>query len=622
MLRYSAIIFVVLAALLASGNIVMQKNSAETHNRAVETCMDFNEIKNLAATGGKTTEEVLTALKNAGVNSVALEMDTLATASAKGHVVLRAPGEYELRGYSSLTFIPKMFDIVFAGKVTASIFGSEILLRFDEKAVNRDLLEKVPIGFYDGEYNAAKNAGMIICGRVPSFDGASMKAINCILDYLTLLDVRRIVFNGDTILGYRSLAAPLGKELKKRQIYFGKVEFAKQKGEQKVAEENTEYLVIVHSITQAELATMAPETAIERYVKAVRERNVRILYLRPIDKSGNALKSCCGFVSALAAGLNKAGYQVKPIHRTEPMPANALLKAVCGAGAAAMLVILLSIAYNVRPSAQILLAAALTALFAYMCYKGGSLIKPVTLLLGIATPVCAVLAATRSPRDGSLRTGGPGTALLCVLLAFAVTMAGALFNLALLSDTSYIMRNQVYSGVKIAHFAPLFILSLLAVSGSLCSKESLKEQAARLRQVLSRPANWGYLILGAAALCITALMLARSGNDAGIGVSPLELRLRSLLDRIVYVRPRSKEFLIGYPSLLIGFTLLFKNIRGWGSVFTVGGSIALISLFNTFCHIHTPVIISLIRSANGLWCGIAAGLLCYLVLVRPFVKNQ
>jgi ABC-type nitrate/sulfonate/bicarbonate transport system permease component len=44
------------------------------------------------------------------------------------------------------------------------------------------------------------------------------------------------------------------------------------------------------------------------------------------------------------------------------------------------------------------------------------------------------------------------------------------------------------------------------------------------------------------------------------------------------------------------------------------GSIGQVSMVNTFAHIHTPFIISFIRSINGFILGIAAGLVLTAVL--------
>ncbi len=59
-------------------------------------------------------------------------------------------------------------------------------------------------------------------------------------------------------------------------------------------------------------------------------------------------------------------------------------------------------------------------------------------------------------------------------------------------------------------------------------------------------------MVGIVALVALALFVARSGNDPGVGVSATELKVRSLLDKYLLVRPRTKEFLLGHPALLLG----------------------------------------------------------------------
>jgi hypothetical protein len=46
------------------------------------------------------------------------------------------------------------------------------------------------------------------------------------------------------------------------------------------------------------------------------------------------------------------------------------------------------------------------------------------------------------------------------------------------------------------------------------------------------------------------------------------------------------------------------------------GAVGQASLVNTFCHLHTPLLISLVRTANGLWLGLAIGSLVVWVWDR------
>jgi hypothetical protein len=118
-------------------------------------------------------------------------------------------------------------------------------------------------------------------------------------------------------------------------------------------------------------------------------------------------------------------------------------------------------------------------------------------------------------------------------------------------------------------------------------------------------------------------MLARTGNDSGVGPSGGEMVFRNLLDRFLYVRPRTKEFVIGHPLLFLGIGMLqrFRRIQasphietyppgafsGWIVLALMLGAIGQTSVVNTLCHLHIPVVLSLARAVEGLVIGCIIG---------------
>jgi len=116
-------------------------------------------------------------------------------------------------------------------------------------------------------------------------------------------------------------------------------------------------------------------------------------------------------------------------------------------------------------------------------------------------------------------------------------------------------------------------------------------------------------------LGLVAFMIMRSGNESAVEVSGLELKLRALLDQILVVRPRTKEIVFGFPALLMGLSLLLHGRPRTAWVWLTLGAIGLISMTNTFCHLHTPLLVSLLRVANGIWVGLLVGLLWYVAKV-------
>jgi MFS family permease len=115
------------------------------------------------------------------------------------------------------------------------------------------------------------------------------------------------------------------------------------------------------------------------------------------------------------------------------------------------------------------------------------------------------------------------------------------------------------------------------------------------------------------------IYIARSDNFI-LPLPDLESRLRLLLSQLLGVRPRTKEFLLGYPILILcGVYLNTLLARKWLWLGLAVATIAPVSLINTFCHIHTPFVVSLIRSINGVVGGILMAAV-YVVLIEAFRK--
>ena len=120
------------------------------------------------------------------------------------------------------------------------------------------------------------------------------------------------------------------------------------------------------------------------------------------------------------------------------------------------------------------------------------------------------------------------------------------------------------------------------------------------------------------------ILILRSGNSFFLPTFGFETKFRELLENLFFVRPRTKEFLIGYPFLFLTFLLVDKKLsRSWIWFFNVIGAVALISLVNSFCHTHTPLNISLYRTCLGVVLGVfftALYLGFYLLLERIFKR--
>lgn len=189
------------------------------------------------------------------------------------------------------------------------------------------------------------------------------------------------------------------------------------------------------------------------------------------------------------------------------------------------------------------------------------------------------------------------------------TLLGIFLIVGLTSYTNFMLTAQTIPGIRLALVLPIFLVAgfFLLRQGRPIKELILQtfEYQVKLWQVLG-----GLLFLG-----VVFVFLARSGNFT-LPVPGIEKSFREILEKILIVRPRTKEFLFGYPLLYAAAFYWLKGQRTWLWVLLALGVMAPISLLNAFCHIHTPLVISFLRSLNGWLLGSLAGLLVIAVLNR------
>jgi len=189
----------------------------------------------------------------------------------------------------------------------------------------------------------------------------------------------------------------------------------------------------------------------------------------------------------------------------------------------------------------------------------------------------------------------PGNLSSPLKLSFLSLMTG-LFVAALMSSPDFVLGFNRFRSVKLALSLPL-IYGFFTLYPWKNVRNTFKEPITK--------GQLAFLFLG---LMVMFLFLMRSGHDSFLGVSVLELKLRMFLEDFLGVRPRFKEFAIGHPFLWLGFYGISKNKKSeMDRIFILAGLIGQVSIINTFCHAHTPLNISLLRTFHGLWLGAIGG---------------
>ena len=105
-------------------------------------------------------------------------------------------------------------------------------------------------------------------------------------------------------------------------------------------------------------------------------------------------------------------------------------------------------------------------------------------------------------------------------------------------------------------------------------------------------------------------------------VSQLEIRVRNALEYSLYVRPRTKEMLAAFPAIALFAAAAYKRCYVLLVPLGAFAAISVSSVINTFCHIFTPVLVSLVRTLSGALIGAVIGVIAMYILSALLGKEK
>ena len=602
----------------------------ERENPSVELVVDWQQVKQLAVDSGIHFQDLLQRLKNAGVTGVSITEDTIQSLRDSGEIQILASQP----GWTTIAFVNP--DAAVALRVrkyleqqVPGLGGPRLKAKLPIRVASASKIEvpcdyqqiqNVGVGFPEHDLASIQNAGLDIVGRVSNYAGANANSVSWKLEELRRRGVRVVVFQGEEVLGYKGLIPVVSDWLGRGAPVYGSVEFAKQRGDVELSKLLRGHLVRVHSITANEAARMSPGDMVERYVRAAKERNARLCLVRLLPfATENGLSDQIRYLESIRDEMVREGLTpgLAVPYASKPIGTRALILPAVGCAAAFFFLL-----YSLIP---------LSAVWTWLLFALGTAAdvglvmalpdigrKLLALKAALVFPSLAVLALYLRLR--SEKWGGSVRAVGAVVVTSLFTFLGAMHIVGLLADRAFMVKSDQFVGIKLAHILPLLglalVFSLDFVNDGRPWNRLWEDVRARSKQILCSPILlWqaAFLVVVSAALLI---LIVRTGNEAASAVSPLELKLRSLLDQLLIVRPRTKEFLIGHPALFLSVALAPL----WGRRVSLPllwlGTIGQVSLINTFCHIHTPLSVSLLRAFNGLWTGILLGCVAAFIIVK------
>ncbi|MCR5335363.1 MAG: DUF5693 family protein [Synergistes sp.] len=610
--------FAFAAAFLLAAAGLMPRISAEKNNKNVAFTAEYKEIASLAYQNNRDLSDVWHTLSALGLCGVAVSEytgDELAVYNpvpvSFGSASLLSPKASEKGFNRAVLRFPSNFiyaDILWE-YISKKLPTAEIITEGQYKvvilpgSVDEFKFSAIVPDFAALEF-ARKNDVPIIFRPAPCTP-ASGQNIADAFEFLAdkYPGIRNITPAGLVAPGYPDIK-PFASVMKARGITVSLVEFIKQIGVPALAKNAAPNVIPMHSLTRDEIISrnLSRRTIADRFIRAVHERSIRLIMVHPYDlQSGGRLEVFAEDLAVYKKALEARGYRLEWPNtspgRASP-PAGAL---ACG------IVFIFSLwFYFVRITASekestSLLPAA--GLFLLALIAGGAVYKLPALarLLGGFCGAFVASEAALTALDHYKKNF-----IFSSLAALFIVLTGGLAIASFYGTSEAALRLTPFSGVKLTLLLP----PLMVLFHDLVRRvhpESIGE-------IIARPALWGELVLIGAVMIALLIMAVRSDNVSNVPV--LEVAFRDFMERLLAVRPRTKEFMIGYPALVLYWYLVRWNyIPRIREAVRLAASLAFCSAVNTFCHFHTLLRLSVIRVLNGWWLGMAVGV-AFVVLLH------
>ena len=202
---------------------------------------------------------------------------------------------------------------------------------------------------------------------------------------------------------------------------------------------------------------------------------------------------------------------------------------------------------------------------------------------------------------------------ICVAILFCTSATIS----AMTANIDYHIGSRHFVDISFGITIPILITLYnycLVFSGNI--KAVLKAAFNPKRNEDSERASWVHAIFENKKQLILCVVILSSviayyilRNSKSNLILPFEYNLRTYLTDIFYIKPRFKEFLLGYEAFtfFLYFSIYKKFEKKNLLVFAVLSTVLFTSILNTFCHAATPYFTNVQRVFNGF--------LCYLIFL-------
>ena len=611
---------IMVVSLITCGFIGFNRIQTEINYDNVEIAIKYSDVLRISMEQDRPLEEVLAHYKALGVTNLLAREMTVASVSDKDYTSYKSLGEVSLvDGYILRFNYPQATEIKPDTRYIASNNQEviqNILTQFAQKGVELESYEVddtyfieigdhgaaltgIGIGFDVEGLNLAADMGFNISLQLKSWKDPTDESVEALIEEISSINNVDTIYFADS-----NVTAPDSTRFQEflENYQLGFIEFSsnKQVGfetlAQKTSDSGKDYKVVrLHTIEDNKLPNTSLEDLMNRYELALKERNDRVFLFKlgTGEDLAEDVKFLDESITTFIQDATDSGYTISTDIENYNLRVYPVWVTLI-AGLAAIMVFILFMDALGYGKTGIILGILGTLGYALFLLKGyvnlGS--QLMALFGSIMFPTYAIVKGVDEQEKTIKDT------IIAFLKICLISFGGVLTIIGCLSKTSFALGIKIFLGVKAAAVVPIVLVLFYFIFNA------HRFDFKYYKGLLDKKISYGALILIAILAGVLFIYVSRTGNTGT--ATDFERGFRQMLDNVLGVRPRTKEFLISYPVLL---ALLYYGYKEKYIVAVILAIIGPTSLVNTYGHIHTPVLISLIRSGYGIIFGIIIGLI-------------
>ncbi|MDP9751282.1 DUF5693 family protein [Thermoanaerobacter pentosaceus] len=660
-------ILIIIIALSLIVSVLVDVNRIKVENKydTVEIVGDLKSFKDLASVTGRDLTSVLSDMKSAGLIGVAVNEVTLENLQQSGEISLSLLkdvinlyllssnlGNEALEDYlKSLTDKEREqygnYIVVTTKDVKIFNFLKEALtkrvpedgLKVLEKrgsyafVINKpkDVFITKGLGFDESDLGLVKSLGFDVIPRIENFTGIKDKDIEEYVDILKKFNVKTVIFNGTDVLGNPEKILYAASLFKKNDINVGIIDVPMgkklQEGMNKFAKFDSYKGIKVFGVSEAETQKYDASEIINRWYRGMIERNVRIIYMRAkIEHFKSAdynIEQNKSMIEDMTKYIKKVGLKVgvaKPLSELHQSRLTEILISLGVIAAGLLLLQMLGIGDYVLILSGLLGAILISLVLVSRFNDLG--VKAVALASSIIFPSLGIgyfIDKMKEILDRKKNLSFTYTSLKIFINSLLISFVGALSIAAIMADSKYMLKIDYFRGVKLSFVLPLLFYVLYYIV-KIYDANDWKTFMERIKEFLNIDIKVWHLVAIVIAGIIGIIYISRTGNEPIVKPTELELKFRDFLEHTLVARPRTKEFLIGDPAIILAIYAAFKNSKGWAFIMGIFASIGILSIVNTFSHIGSVLPIAIERTVIGWVLGALIGMIAVFIVDKT-LKN-